>query len=115
MHHAEFSLAAVDGLGLTLPEMFTIVTAVDDYVIGFVLRRELREPTGDEPPLDDIWDTEVFRNALASGQFPTFERYAGQSWHVSPDDRFTFGLTCLLDGIERFIDRRRADPPTSHD
>ncbi len=114
MRHGELSIAAVDGLGLALAEMVAVVTAVDDYVIGFVTRRESEPGTSfDRASIDDgpdVWADPNVADALASGDFPTFARHAGQPWQMSADDRFAFGLTCLLDGVERFLERRASSP-----
>jgi len=39
MRHVEQSLEAVGPLGLDLPESMQVIAVVDDYVMGYTLRR----------------------------------------------------------------------------
>jgi len=110
MRHVDQSLAAVAALDLDLHTRFEIITMVDDYLFGFVLRatqdeRELRA-YGDHF-LEAIGD--YFSEQLATGDYPNIERAIGERpvrdviaelEELSRDEaRFERGLARLLDGI----------------
>ncbi len=110
--HIEFSLAAVDGLGLDNVAMTSILGMMDDYVQGSVLRdladREIQRRSGMS---EEEWRASIapyLRQAVASGRYPTFARFVDEDEPVNPEARFVFGLECLLDGIAvRIAERRR--------
>lgn len=108
MRHFEQSLAALAGTSLDAPGKFALLSMVDDYVHGNVLRSaEVQAAAGSDDGLAD----EVMRFAqeqLATGEFPhtqalydggdpqeVFGRLLGGR---SPRDRFRYGLSVLLDG-----------------
>lgn len=107
LRHTDLSLAALDGLGLPSRTAIEIVMTVDTYVNGFVLR-ELQEKTAHqrERRFDDevrqAWRS-YMKEALATGAYPHLARMGADG--VDPDaegtadERFAFGLECLLDGI----------------
>ncbi len=108
MRHADLSLAAVDGLGLDMQTMFSIISVVDDYTLGFTLgevnqdvaRRELGL-TPEELRERWIADMEPFtRDAIATGKYPRLARLEGDPFDFMDTDRiFAFGLECVLDGV----------------
>ena len=110
MRHVDQSLAAVAELDVDLRTRFEIITMVDDYLVGFVLRaaedeRELR--AYGENFLDTIAD--YFADQLATGGYPNIERAIGErpvrevlgelNELSSDTGRFERGLTRVLDGI----------------
>lgn len=119
MRHLEQSVAAVSGLDLDAREQLEIVSMVDDYVFGYVMREnEALGMAGDvgEELLPDLRG--FFEAQLATGDYPHIERLLGDQgvdeiWRVFTeltldDDRFERGLRRLLDGIELDLERRRA-------
>ena len=105
-------LGALDGLGLDKATAMTSLMAVSTYVLGTVLR-EMQEVNGerylteqfahvsDEEKQAVIRDfTERIRE---SGRFPRVVAMISEG--IDPDsaetrdERFEFGLDCLLDGI----------------
>lgn len=107
MRHFEQSLAALAGTTLDAPGKFALLSMVDDYVHGNVLRSAEVQAGGSDTEMAD----EVMRFAqeqFASGEFPhtqalydggdprgVFGRLLGGR---SARDRFRYGLAVLLDG-----------------
>jgi AcrR family transcriptional regulator len=106
----ENSLALLDSMGLDAARSLRILETVLTYVLGAVLR-EMREMRADRDqaqaditmeewePLRDAW-----RDRLAAdGRFTRVVSFLDE--HIDPDspqtrdERFEFGLTCLIDGI----------------
>jgi AcrR family transcriptional regulator len=107
---ADRSLAALDSLRLDTATAMNILQTVDTYVSGAVLRelQELRSQLVREQmqlgAAEVIAGLAAWRQKLAAtGQFDHFLRVLND--HVDPDaeeirdERFEFGLDCLLDGI----------------
>lgn len=104
------SLAALDGLGLDTATALNVLLAVQTYVLGAVLReiREVRVQREQEESgtTQAEWEAAeaVWRHKLeADGRFGHFLRILESG--VDPDaeetrdERFEFGLDCVLDGI----------------
>jgi AcrR family transcriptional regulator len=113
----ERSLATLTALRLTPAATFDIFTAVNTYVVGVVLReaQEIRTQQAEAESGIDVdqarSDRNAWRDRLAStGLFPNFVELLDAN--VDPDaletmeDRFEFGLECLLDGIAARISSR---------
>jgi AcrR family transcriptional regulator len=111
------SMAMLDGLGLSIGMTLSILETISTYVMGATLRemREMRaqrdqEQAGISPeewePVRDAW-----RDRLdADGRFTHVVRFLDAN--IDPDaeetrdERFEFGLDCVLDGIAEKISRR---------
>jgi AcrR family transcriptional regulator len=113
----EGSLAALDGLGIDTAMSLNILAAVSTYVLGTVLRelRELRDQRDQERYDVDSgqWREAKMqwrRKLVADGRFEHFIKIIDEN--IDPDapetrdDRFEFGLDCVLDGIAAQIARR---------
>ena len=84
--------------------------AVETYVLGFALRdqQELRTEQDGAQRLAtgsvDETDRQV-RSYLgrlkATGRYPHLTRLFDEGIELGHDERFEYGLACLLDGIER--------------
>src|SRR5437667_4784265 len=112
LRNLERSLGALDGLGLDKATALTILMAVTTYVLGAVLR-EQQEANGERHMAELFEDVpEAEKQAMirgfvqrirASGHFPQMVAMLDEG--VDPDaaetrdERFEFGLDCLLDGI----------------
>jgi AcrR family transcriptional regulator len=106
----ERSLSVLDGSGLGTRTKLQILTAIDTYVTGSVLN-ELREVRVEQArERAGLTDVEIAAGMQAwwdrldqSGMFVRFLRIFDEG--IDPDaaetrdDRFEFGLDCLLDGI----------------
>jgi AcrR family transcriptional regulator len=116
MLNLDRSLAMLDDLGVDTGLAFNILEAVLTYVLGATLRevremhvQRVQELSGISPeewaPLHDAW-----RDRLdADGRFSHVVRFLDQG--IDPDaeetrdERFEFGLDCVLDGIAGKIGR----------
>jgi AcrR family transcriptional regulator len=112
----EGSLDTLDELGLSLHMAFDILTTVQTYVLGAVLR-EIREINDEKD--QERWgvDPAEWQGLMAQwrdtlqrdGRFPHFVQFmdAGIDPDApdSRDTRFEFGLDCVLDGIAARIAR----------
>ena len=112
LRNLERSLGALDGLGLDKATALTTLMAVGTYVLGAVLR-EQQEANGERyiaELFEDVPEAEkqaVIREFTerirTSGHFPRMVAMLDEG--VDPDaaetrdERFEFGLDCLLDGI----------------
>ncbi len=114
----EATLQAIDGLGLDELEMDLLTTLIGDYVRGAVRAAlEAREVEQTSGISDEQWwalNEELLKGLVEPDRYPTTVR-VGQAYkaarEVGPDHMrsFEFGLQRVLDGIEVFIDRRRAN------
>jgi AcrR family transcriptional regulator len=108
--HLDRQLAALDGLGLDVAAAMNILGTVQTYVMGSVLR-EMQEARAqrDQDQADithEEWEPAraAWRNRLADdGRFTRVVRFLDAG--IDPDapetrdDRFEFGLDCVIDGI----------------
>ena len=113
--HFEQSLAAVASLDLPSEEKLELITMVDDYVFGYVVRSVGAHGSpveGEE--VDAI--LEYFREFVGDPEFPNLSRMVGDedpadTWNrvievMFSEERFERGLQRLLDGIELDLKRR---------
>lgn len=107
----EFVLSGLDGLGLTDRERVAIVVTIDGFVTGLARSRLQHSAVIEETGLSDeeFWTqhSPVLERAMASGAFPALAGLSEDSFGMSWDDNFEFGLQRLLDGIEALIEARR--------
>jgi AcrR family transcriptional regulator len=116
--HLEQSLALVDDLDLDTRTSLDVLMTLNTYVLGAVIR-ELQEIRS-EQDLQAIPDRKAIDAGIlqwqaslrASGRFTRFLRIFDED--IDPDspetreERFEFGLGCVLDGIASQIERRRS-------
>lgn len=107
IRHFEQTLEAVSSLDVSPETKFELISQIDDYVFGFVLReaQEMEEHERGWPP--GVY--EFFQRELDTGDFPQVESFLGRDIEAAVDrisqlqfseGRFERGLTRLLDGIE---------------
>jgi hypothetical protein len=110
LRHAEQSMAAAARLTDDPEERLAIVTTVDHYMLGFVLReqrlREMGTASGDGP---SVLERSYIRKLLESGEFPHLKPLFEAGLYSQ--ENFERGLAWLLDGIEH--DHRRKWPSTT--
>lgn len=118
LRHGEQSLAAVADAPLDLEGRFALISTVDDYVFGSVLR--WADPTfgaGAEAAANLKNMIEFVAEQIATGEYPEFAAMLGdeplpvvfarvQRW-LNHEQRFDDGLEALLDGLELQIKRRQ--------
>lgn len=110
--NTERLMAALDGPGVALTTIMYALTAVGTYVLGAALR-EVQETRWQasataatagmtEAEVDERLD-EFKRRIRQSGRYPLITRIIDEDFDPdSPqtrDERFEFGLDCVLDGI----------------
>jgi AcrR family transcriptional regulator len=109
MRHVEQSLVALSGLGLEGPEAFVVLGAVDDYVLGHVMRHAGMQAGLRREGIDqDEWRARMepyWRDMIATGEFPRLARMADAEWDLLNDERFELGLQWVLDGIAARYER----------
>jgi AcrR family transcriptional regulator len=124
LRNIERSLGALDGLGLDKATAMTILMAVSTYVLGAVLR-ELQEMNGERYLAEQFAHVSEAEKEAVLAEFTERIRGAGRFPHmvammaegIDPDaaetreERFEFGLGCLLDGIAARVSRGAAAPP----
>jgi AcrR family transcriptional regulator len=120
LRHVEQSLAAVADTGLDAQGQMDLIAAVDDYVIGYVIRT-LRFAEEEENAPGEEWLAEMFehmRGRIETGNYPHLQRAleANRAEGRSDEDlarmatderRFERGIERILDGIEVELKRRR--------
>lgn len=112
LRHAEQSMAAAARLTDDPEEMLAIVTTVDHYMLGFVLREQrLREmgTTALGEARQSVLEQAYIAELLESGEFPHLRSVLDTGLYNQED--FDLGLKWLLDGIEH--DHRGKWPSTS--
>ena len=119
MRHVDQSLAAVADTGLDVQGQMDLIAAVDDYVIGYVLRSQRFAEEEEQAPSEQ-WMAELFehmRGRIEGGGYPHLQaaveanRAAGRSDEelarmAMDEKRFDRGLERLLDGIEVELKRK---------
>jgi AcrR family transcriptional regulator len=108
LRHFEQSLAALDGAPLGTAAKLELLTIVDDYVFGHLLRSAevqargaMAEQSPPSPRVEAI--TEFTRGLLATGQYPRLAALASDPAAASladpgaQDARFEHGLALLID------------------
>ncbi|TDC75195.1 TetR/AcrR family transcriptional regulator [Streptomyces hainanensis] len=110
----EFTLAALDGLGLTSREKIGLITTLDAYVSGLARQHVLAAQANEEAELsqEQFWATQgpVMTLAYESGAYPHVFALDPETFSVeSPEYTVRFGLARLLDGFEAFIATRNGD------
>jgi AcrR family transcriptional regulator len=110
--NGERLMAALDGLGLDLTTTTWVLMTMTTYVTGAVLReiQETRWQRVVEERMAGMTEEEIAehmaefnRRIRESGQYPHIERFFEEDLDPdapeTQDDRFEFGLDCMLDGI----------------
>jgi len=119
--HVEQSLAAVEDLHVDLATKLQVLSIVDDYAFGHLLRSN---DSGAIPPPSDREGArlvnELTQRYLATGAYPRLQAVIGErepmvafadfGRMMTAEERFDVGLEALLDGIARRFARpaRRA-------
>jgi AcrR family transcriptional regulator len=118
MRHVEQSLGAVSGIGLDPAGMFELLSLVDDYVQGHVLRasesRKRLAVVRDDPETVHAL-VEFGMERLRTGEFPHMAALLGDRDPLGPDspgpaldeqsltDQFERGLRAVLDGAAALL------------
>jgi AcrR family transcriptional regulator len=96
LRHIEQSARSVSTLDDVEPALLTsLVTAVDDFTIGFTLR----ELDAEDRRRRRSWDEPAVVELLESGEFPMVSEFVAYGSPLPPAD-FELGLKWLLDGFQ---------------
>lgn len=104
----DFALSGLAGLGLTDQQKFRIILAVDHYVTGtartYVLQRQVIEESGITD--EEFWAAQapILEAAMATGRYPEVFALSEDAFSIEATQALEFGLTALLDGVQRFVD-----------
>ncbi len=106
----EWMLTALDGLGLSLGEMFTAHLMLFNYVRGTAVNLESEAEAQAASGLDsDEWMAErtpELESVIAGGGFPLLGQVVASQVDISLDALFEFGLQRLLDGLAAMLPPR---------
>jgi hypothetical protein len=124
LRNLERALSVFDGLGVDKATAMNTLMSVNTYVLGAVLR-EIQEMNGEHymaeafAGLSEAEKEAIIREFAeridAAGQFPHMAAMMAEG--IDPDapdtrdERFEFGLDCLLDGIAARLPREAGAPP----
>lgn len=111
LRHLENSLATLceSELNLGLADSLRVLMAVETYVLGFALRdrqellteREATARLAADPATSTISQVQDYLGRLnATGRYPHLARLFEEGITLGRDERFDYGLECLLDGVE---------------
>lgn len=110
--HNEWALRAVDRTGLDVTTMMSIVGMVVGHAQSYAQHEaeeaSMRSRIGVTTDAELRATATVYVDRItADPRYPTLARWIGEAHEVDPDEQFTLGLDCLLDGIAgRLVDRR---------
>ncbi|MEU6288706.1 TetR/AcrR family transcriptional regulator [Streptomyces sp. NPDC046988] len=111
-------LALIKPMGLTDPELLSVILLIDGYVVGAARTQVYAEEAERTSGLTDaqFWQAQepMLVKAMTSGRYPVL---AGMSEDTfGPGfDHFEFGLQRILDGLEVFVATRSAAPVPAAD
>ncbi|MFD5899237.1 TetR/AcrR family transcriptional regulator [Streptomyces sp. NPDC060366] len=105
----ETMLAGIKDMGLTDPELISVIIMVSGYVSGVARTQvhavEVQQATGISD--DEFWKAQepFLSTVMNSGRYPAMATLSGDAF--GPDfDHFEFGLQRLLDGLEVLVAQR---------
>lgn len=100
LRHLEQSLAAVKSAGLDLHASVRVIAAVDDYMLGQVIRDAMNRNASRDPERSEAMAA-YFRRLMDSGDFPNLAPLLVEGPESDGEESFEQGLKWLLDGIAR--------------
>ncbi|MFJ6985195.1 MULTISPECIES: TetR/AcrR family transcriptional regulator [unclassified Streptomyces] len=105
-------LARIRPMGLSDPELISVIIMIDGYVVGAARTQLHQEEAERASGLTDaqFWSAQepFLVEAMASGRYPVTAALSEDAFGRD-FDHFTFGLERVLDGLELLVERRR-DP-----
>ena len=118
--NADRLIGALDGLGLDAKTTMWILGTLGTYVMGAAFRdiqelrwhRDMAEATADMTEAEvEALRAEFGQRVRQSGRYPNIAKIFDANFDpdlpATSDDRFWFGLGCLLDGIAAAISKKR--------
>jgi len=111
VQHTEWSLRAVDGLGLDANTRLHVALTLFSFVRGTAVNLEPEAEAALDTGLDNEQWMESQEAAMAellkSGSFPHLALVTGESIELDLDTLFEFGLRRLLDGLDELVQLSR--------
>lgn len=109
----ESTMSDLKDLPFSDQEKIKVISLLDSYVTGSAREEILQHNAAAETGMtdDEFWGYQlpVLVKAMESGNFPTLAAMSEDTFDATAEATFEFGLTFLLDGIAREVDRRAAD------
>lgn len=111
LENMENTLARIRPMGLTDPELVSVIILIDGYVVGAARTRIFEEEAERRTGMTDteFWEAQrpALEKAMHSGRYPVLASLSEDAF--SPGfDHFEFGLQRILDGLETCVEARRA-------
>jgi hypothetical protein len=107
----DLALAALDQLPIDVSSKGWLITMIDRFVRGFLeeelVEEEHRRRTGMTEDQYRHAVTPYIRTIVDSGDYPHLNNFIADNDDIEPDTDFDTGLEALLDGLDRFVARRR--------
>ncbi|WP_200306597.1 TetR/AcrR family transcriptional regulator [Streptomyces adelaidensis] len=102
-------LSRIKSMGLTDPELISVIIAVDGYVVGAARTQLYAQEAERRTGLTDteFWQAQapVLGELMASGRYPLLAGLSEDAF-ATDFDHFEFGLQRILDGLEVLVGRR---------
>ncbi|MEU6413381.1 TetR/AcrR family transcriptional regulator C-terminal domain-containing protein [Microbispora sp. NPDC046933] len=109
LRQQDTALTAAAALTADITLAAQAVDTVLSYVFGAVGRELAEEQARRRTGLtEEQWRESVgpyIREVIAGGAYPQFARRVAEADDAGPDERFEFGLECVLDGVEARVRR----------
>ena len=105
-------LSRIKSMGLTDPELISVIIAVDGYVVGAARTQLYHQEAEHRTGLTDaeFWQAQapVLEELMLSGRYPHLAGLSEDAF--GPDfEHFEFGLQRMLDGLEVLVEQRGRD------
>ncbi|MEU1080517.1 TetR/AcrR family transcriptional regulator [Streptomyces sp. NPDC005908] len=98
-------------MGLSDPELLSVIVMIDGYVVGAARTQLYQEQAEHSSGLTDaeFWEAQrpALEEAMNSGRYPVMAALSEDTF-ASGFDHFEFGLQRILDGLEVHVARRAA-------
>ncbi|HEY2793604.1 MAG TPA: TetR/AcrR family transcriptional regulator C-terminal domain-containing protein, partial [Micromonosporaceae bacterium] len=108
LRHNEWSLAALDGVGLPIGTAMSVAGMVFGYAVAYA--QSEAEESRMRARIGVRTDAELRATAApyieritSDGRYPRLARWIAEAAETDPDAQFALGLECLVDGIESRI------------
>ncbi|MFZ4181281.1 TetR/AcrR family transcriptional regulator [Streptomyces sp. R02] len=99
-------------MGLSDPELLSVIVMIDGYVVGAARTQLYQEQAEHSSGLTDaeFWEAQrpALEKAMTSGRYPVMAGLSADTFD-SGFDHFEFGLQRILDGLELHVTRRASE------
>ncbi|MFF7448318.1 MULTISPECIES: TetR/AcrR family transcriptional regulator C-terminal domain-containing protein [unclassified Streptomyces] len=106
-------LSRIKPMGLTDPELVSVIIMIDGYVVGAARTQLYAQEVERRTGLTDaeFWQAQVptLEKVMASGRYPVLAALSEDAFGTD-FDHFEFGLQRVLDGLEVLVSQRRTQP-----